>query len=94
MQTFVTCVGFFITREQSKELDSYNILMLRVGSGKTNKSKVVFGSFVRHIDPSRCGFGTLASYLLCRFNLTQEHLQMDLSDNEIWFNRKLLRVIP
>ena len=85
---------FFITTEQSKEPYPYHILILRVGAGKTNKNKVVFGRLVRHIDPTMYGFSALALYVLCRFNLTQEHLQMDFSDNEAWFNRKLLCAIP
>ena len=64
----------FITIEQNKEPDPYHILILRVGAGKTNTNKVVFRRFIRHIDPTIRGFGALTLYLLCRFNLRQEHL--------------------
>ena len=90
---FVTCV-FLIPTEQIKEPDPYRILILSVGAGKTNKNKVAFGRFMYHINPVMCGFGTFALYLLCRFNLTEEHLQMNFPDNETWPNKNLICTIP
>ena len=54
---------FVITTEQSKETDSYHILILRVSAGKTIKNKVVIRRFMRHSNPTKCRFGTLALYL-------------------------------
>ena len=45
---------------------------------------------MRHINPTMCRFGALDLYLLCRFNFIHDHLQMDLLDNERWFDRNLL----
>ena len=56
--------------------------------------KVVFGRLMRHINPTMCRFGALDLYLLCRFNFIHDHLQMDLLDNERWFDRNLLCAMP
>ena len=79
---------------QKDELDPYQCLIMRIGTGKANKSRVIFGRAMRHTDPRLCAMGGLAFYLHIRFLVTKEYEEFDFCDNSTWFNRKLIRSMP
>jgi hypothetical protein len=65
------------------------IFVLQIHRGKQNKNgNVVWGRSMRHADVSLCSIGALAFYLVMRFFVTGETI--DITDNKSWFNRKLL----
>ena len=76
--------------KQKNEPDPYHICILRVGEGKTVQNKCQFGKIMRHIDVHMCAMGALGFWLFSRFMVTDEVKKMDFSDNETWFNMKLL----
>ena len=55
---------------QKLEQYVYQILILRIGEGKTVNGKNIFGKVMRHVDVRRCAFSALGLWLLCRFKET------------------------
>ena len=86
--------NFILETEQTEEPSPYHIVVLRIGEGKQNSDKNIFGRILRHRDPRLCGVGALAMYLMLRFQHTQEDKLFDFFDNNSWFNIKLLQNIP
>jgi len=77
---------------QTLEPDPYHVSVLRIGRGKTNKANNIFGRAMRHKDPRMCSVCGLGLYLLARFQSTNEIDELfDFTNNETWFNIKLLR---
>ena len=76
---------------KSKEPYPYHIGIQRVSMGKANKDKVIYGRAMHHKEVEMCSIGALGSYLLTRFDITDEIQHIDFSDNRTWFNRKLLK---
>ena len=76
--------------KQKLEPDPYHICILRVGEGKTVGSKAQFGKMMRHSNTKMCAIGALGFWLLARFMITDEIGQMDFTNNDSWFNVKLL----
>ena len=56
----------------TKEPSPYHVLILRIGEGKQNSDKSIYGRCIRHRDPRLCGVGALAMYLFLRFQVTEE----------------------
>ena len=79
------------TFHKSKEPHPYHIGIQRVSMGKANKDKVIYGRSMRHKEVEMCSIGALGLYLLTRFDVTDEIQHIDFSDNQTWFNRKLLK---
>ncbi len=50
----------------TKEPSPYHILIMRIGEGKQNSDKTIYGRCIRHRDPRLCGVGALAMYLFLR----------------------------
>ena len=82
---------FILDRDKMNEPSPYHIVVLRIGEGKQNNDKNIFGRILRHRDPRLCGIGALAMYLMLRFQLTKEHKLFDFFNNNSWFNVKLIR---
>ena len=85
---------FILEADKINEPSPYHIVVLRIGEGKQNCDKNIFGRILRHRDPRICGIGALAMYLMLRFHLTQEPQLIDFFDNNSWFNIKLIRQMP
>ena len=66
------------------------IHVMRIAMGKTNGLRVLYGRCIRHKDVNQCAIGALGLYLLGRSMLTSEFQRIDFSQNEQWFNIKLL----
>ena len=79
---------------QKLERDPYQCLILRVGTGKANQRRTIFGTEMRHVDARLCPMGALAFYLHNRFSVTKEYEEFDFCDNSSWFNIKLIRAMP
>ena len=75
---------------QKRESAPYHIIVNRIGRGKTVKEKVHFGKVMQHKDVLRCSIGALGLMFLGRFHILNEHQTMDFTNNESWFNKKLL----
>jgi len=73
-----------------QEPHPYHVLVMQIMTGKTNKDKTLYGRFLRHKDVYKCSIGALALYLMLRFDLTKELAQIDFTDNQKWFDIKLL----
>ena len=56
---------------QKLERDPYQCLILRVGTGKANQRRTIFGRAVRHVDAILCPMGAPAFYLHNRFIVTK-----------------------
>ena len=63
---------------------------MRVGEGKTVQQKAQFGKMMRHSNVNMCAVGALAFWLFARFLVTEEYESMDFTNNNSWFNIKLL----
>ena len=72
------------------EKDSYHILLMRIGTGKTVKEKPIYCKSLRHKDARLCSIGSLGLYLLGRFHYLDELKRIDFMKNSSWFNIKLL----
>ena len=75
---------------QKRESAPYHIIVNRIGRGKTVKEKAHFGKVMQHKDVLRCSIGALGLMFLGRFHILNEHQTMDFTNNESWFNKKLL----
>jgi hypothetical protein len=65
------------------------IFILQIHKGKQNLDEcIVWGRSVEHADVSLCSIGALAFYLVMRFHITKETI--DITNTKSWFNRKLL----
>jgi hypothetical protein len=65
------------------------IFILQIHKGKQNlDGHIVWGRSMRHADVSLCSIGALTFYLVVRFHITKETI--DITDNKSSFNRKLL----
>ena len=49
----------------------YQILIMKVGEGKTVHEKHIFGRLMRHVDVRRYAFSALDLWLLARFKKTK-----------------------
>ena len=76
--------------QQKSERSPYQILIMRIGEGKTVHDKNIFGRLLRHVDVRRCAFGALGLWLLSRFKETNEVNEYNFNDNSTWFNSKLM----
>jgi hypothetical protein len=66
------------------------ILILQVFTGKTNLNKTLYGRVMRHKDVNLCAIGALGLYLHLRFGHSREVDDMDFTDNNSWFDVKVL----
>jgi hypothetical protein len=65
------------------------IFILQIHKGKKNLvGRIVWGCSMRHAHVSLCSIGDLAFYLVMRFHITKETI--DITDNKSWLNGKLL----
>ena len=69
-------------------------MILRVGTGKANQRRTIFGRAMRHVDARLCPIGALAFDLHNRLIVTKEYKDFDFSVNNSWFDRKLIRAMP
>jgi hypothetical protein len=65
------------------------IFILHIRKGEQNlDGRIVWVHSMQHANVSLCSIGALAFYLVVRFHITKETI--DITDNKSWFNRKLL----
>jgi hypothetical protein len=65
------------------------ICILQIHKGKQNlDGRIVWGRSMRHADVSLCSIGALVFYLVIRFHIAKENI--DINDNKSCLNRKLL----
>ena len=76
--------------QQKLEPDPYHVCILRVGEGKTVQKKAQFGKMMRHANVKMCAIGALGFWLYARFLITNEINSIDWTNNQTWFNIKLL----
>jgi hypothetical protein len=66
------------------------IFILQIHKGKQNfDGRIVWGRSMRHADVSVCSIEALDYYLVMRFNITKETI--DITDNKSWFNSCCIR---
>ena len=82
---------FFVFEYKAKsEPHRWEMLVLKLETGKTNKNKTLFGRVIRHRNVKECAFGAFGFYLLARFARTNELSRYDFGDNTDWFHSKVL----
>jgi hypothetical protein len=65
------------------------MFILQIHKVKQNLGgRIIWSCLMRHADVSLCSIGVLAFYLVIRFHITKDTI--DITDNKSWFNRKLL----
>jgi hypothetical protein len=83
----------FGVNTHKKDVDPHAcyVLMMSIATGKTNGYIKLYGRVARHKDAKLCAVGALGFYLLYRFEKTKEfESPPDFSDNNSWFDWKLL----
>ena len=76
---------------QKESLDKEELcvaLILQIAIGNTNGLRTLYGRVLRHRNVFLCPIGALALYLFFRFNIQGE--EIDLNENILWFDQKLL----
>ena len=69
----------------------YNLMIFGILTGKTNHNgDRILGRAIRHKIVEMCCQGALGLYLLGRFTITNEDNNFDFTNNENWFNVKLM----
>jgi hypothetical protein len=85
---------FDFSLQRDDHSDAMDVVVLQMRTGKTVDSMVPqYGRAMRHKDVMRCAVGSLALYLLFRFDYSgemDEGHRPDFLDNSAWFNIKLL----
>ncbi|CAJ1970472.1 unnamed protein product [Cylindrotheca closterium] len=80
-------------RNEAKESQDWDCLIMQMCDGKTNRGKVFYGRSMRHKNVLLCPIGALGFYLLSRFKLSGEFEEdrcPDFTDNSAWYDIKLL----
>ena len=81
---------FVFEQPTRSEPHPYEVLVLKMETGKTNKDKTLLGRVLRNRNVKECPFGALGFYLLARFAMTNELNRYDFTKNKSWFNAKIL----
>jgi Centromere DNA-binding protein complex CBF3 subunit, domain 2 len=94
MSELSDCRHFFVNRE--RDHDPMFIYLMFIGTGKTIKSNgpSQYGRAIRHRDVFQCSVGAFGFYLLYRFLVNGEFVDLDhvpdFRENSSWFDMKVL----
>ena len=67
---------------QKVERSTSQKLVMRIGEGKINKNKNIFGMVMRHVDIRSYTISSLGLWLLARFKKTSEMNDYNFKDND------------